>query len=282
MCKVTKVGELLDQEKKTDDWGSSEEHVSEIIVITDEGHVQHHQEGKHSFEELISTAYKPEDVVVVTENRRELKSKVSVASAKRDEQTSIKKLTINACKKVGMTEKTKVTALYDGTKNCWSVIEAIKPECAEITKILDWFHIGKKFKERRSKVPKDLKDKYEKAKWHLWHGYPLTSIIRLEQVKAALNDVTAIEKIRELIEYIRNNKGNIVNYHFRKLRKQVYTSQLAECSVNSIINDRQKNKKMQWTRSGAHNILQIRTSLLSNTWDEDWQKIEPNLYKKAA
>ena len=27
---------------------------------------------------------------------------------------------------------------------------------------------------------------------------------------------------------------------------------------------------MQWTREGAHNVLQIRAMMMSNKWEEDW------------
>ena len=39
---------------------------------------------------------------------------------------------------------------------------------------------------------------------------------------------------------------------------------------------------MLWGRDGAHNILQIRSSMASNTWKEDWNKVEHKLYKEAA
>lgn len=51
------------------------------------------------------------------------------------------------------------------------------------------------------------------------------------------------------------------NYKAQHHQKTVF---LAESSANTLINDRQKRKKMQWTRTGAHNILQIRTSAYSN------------------
>ena len=28
---------------------------------------------------------------------------------------------------------------------------------------------------------------------------------------------------------------------------------------------------MQWTREGAHNVLQIRGKITNNEWDKDWQ-----------
>ncbi len=36
--------------------------------------------------------------------------------------------------------------------------------------------------------------------------------------------------------------------------------------------DRHKrNQKMQWSRQGAHNVLQIRSSMASNTWNFEWR-----------
>jgi len=49
-------------------------------------------------------------------------------------------------------------------------------------------------------------------------------------------------------------------------------SNVIESAIGTVINSRQKeNKRMSWTRDGAHNILQIRTSIASKTWDRDWE-----------
>ena len=51
----------------------------------------------------------------------------------------------------------------------------------------------------------------------------------------------------------------------------------------AIINDRQKGKqKMLWGREGAHNVLQIRTVVRSESWKDDWNNVESMLYKLAA
>ena len=181
-----------------------------------------------------------------------------------------------------MTLLTDITALTDGASNCWSVVNSLEKYCKKMIKILDWFHIGKKFKEREFVIDASLKENYNKAKWHCWHGHPQTSILRLEQLKSQLSNTLASEKINELICYIKNNAPTIIHYHARRLNHLPYTSQLAESSVNSVINDRQKNKKMQWTREGAHHVLQIRTSLFSQSWNEDWFEVEEQLYSKAA
>ena len=63
----------------------------------------------------------------------------------------------------------------------------------------------------------------------------------------------------------------------------VYTSNIAESTVNTLINNRQKGKqKMLWGRDGAHNVLQIRASVFSNSWKSDWNRVESVIYKKIA
>lgn len=279
---VNKVGDHLNDYKKSIAWAESEVIADELIVVADGGHVQDRDIGKRSFEEMIATVFRPEDLISKSNGRNEIKKKISVASAKKDSQQCIKKLTENACLRSGMTKKTRITALTDGAKNCWSIINSLSEGCAEINKVLDWFHIGKKFKERELSIPEELRELYNKGKWHLWHGRPKTGIIRLNQLITLLSDKDAIKKVKELIRYIVNNEGSIANYHVRKIHNLPYSSQLAETSVNCIINERQKNKKMQWSRSGAHNILQIRTSIFSKTWQDDWAHVKAELYQKAS
>jgi len=89
--------------------------------------------------------------------------------------------------------------------------------------------------------------------------------------------------LNELYDYIERNKKYLVNYQARQAAGLPFTSTLAECSVNSLINMRQKrNQKMQWSRPGSHSLLQIRTSIFSKTWAEDWVSAQEEIYKEAA
>ena len=81
------------------------------------------------------------------------------------------------------------------------------------------------------------------------------------------------KKIKALKTYITRNQSNIINYAEQKNNNLPFTSSIIESSVDTLINQRQnQTKKMQWSREGAHNILQIRASRASNTWDKDWQE----------
>jgi hypothetical protein len=90
-------------------------------------------------------------------------------------------------------------------------------------------------------------------------------------------------KLSRLSTYISNNNGGIVNYEERKNNGLVFTSNLAESTVSTLINERQKGKqKMLWGREGAHNVLQIRAAQRSKSWGKDWKSVEDMVYKLAA
>jgi hypothetical protein len=56
------------------------------------------------------------------------------------------------------------------------------------------------------------------------------------------------------------------------LRPTKPTSQVAESHVEALINARHKRtKKMQWTREGAHHVLQIRAMMASKEWESKCQ-----------
>jgi hypothetical protein len=72
---------------------------------------------------------------------------------------------------------------------------------------------------------------------------------------------------------LENNKAYLVNYEERNKENKTYTSQVAESHIESVINARHKKSgKMQWTREGAHSVLQIRGMITSNEWSNRWQQ----------
>ena len=75
----------------------------------------------------------------------------------------------------------------------------------------------------------------------------------------------------------------IVNYQQRKKEGLIYTSSLAESTVEHLLSGRMKKKqKMQWTREGCHSILQLRSAMASDLWDTIFEDIESQELRKAA
>ena len=273
-------GGLLESVRSSSEYGAGHPPVKELNATIDGGHIKARGD-KRSFEAMVATVYCPENIQYVNRNHNELTSKSSVASAKDDDQATVKLLFKRACAAQGMNKETTVTCLADGADNCWSIARSIKDDCQEVVCILDWFHIGMKFKN--ISIPDEHSELYEKIKWHLWHGDTVKALDKLGDLQKLISDNKTLLKLGKLGTYIRNNLEGIVNYGERKRQGLTYTSNIAEMTVNTLINDRQKGKqKMLWSRDGAHNVLQIRSSLFSNTWASDWKKVEERIYKKVA
>lgn len=112
----------------------------------------------------------------------------------------------------------------------------------------------------------------ESAKWKLWHGNVDDALTKLALLQDNVSEETHRSKLTGLYEYLHRNQAYIVNYDAREQANKTYTSQVAESHVDALINARHKrSKKMQWTREGAHHVLQIRAMMASDEWDSKSQ-----------
>jgi len=279
---VKLVGEKLEQVKiaiKPINKAST----SELVANIDGGHIKARGNNR-SFEAMIATIHKPGNLKIVDKNHNALEAKTIVASAKSDEQITMKALFKNACITEGMGKDTEVICLADGADNCKSIAYSIAEDCKKMTYILDWFHIAMKF--QNISIPDIGKQLLQSTKWNLWHGNCDKALERLKELmelKTITADKSLTMKLSRLSTYISNNNGGIVNYEERKNNGLVFTSNLAESTVNTLINERQKGKqKMLWGREGAHNVLQIRAAQRSKSWGKDWKSVEDMVYKLAA
>jgi len=194
-------------------------------------------------------------------------------SAKDDHLHSITTYLFHAAIKQGLCSATQVTALADGAKNCWTVLLAMQPYCATLECMLDWLHIGKKFQTVKNALGEAFETSLERAKWKLWHGKAEEALVKLALLRDNSTDEAQKSKITGLYTYIERNQAYIINYDARATAHKTYTSQVAESHIDSLINVRHKKTgKMQWSRAGADNVLQIRATMASNEWASTWQR----------
>ena len=122
-----------------------------------------------------------------------------------------------------------------------------------------------------------------KIKSFVWNGEIEQALKNLNQLKLDTEDANIKSKLNGIYLYLNRNKDKIINYSERAKNNLVYTSQVAESTVEHLINDRHKrNQKMQWAREGAHNVLQIRAVMASNQWDLSWQDTVFEAIRNAA
>ena len=266
------VGLSLEQITQTERDVCAAQKVDNLIITVDGGHIKTTQTDARSMEAMTAVVYCQEAIVSNERNtRNHLTSKNCAASVQDDNQEQLINGTIVAALKQGMKQDTHVTALCDGAKNCWNVIDAIRPLCGGVTCILDWFHIAMKMQNISLPVP--LKNKFLRVKWHLWRGNVDHALKRLSELAQEAKTEQCIDKINKFHAYISNNIPRIPNYRERQKSGAVFTSNLAESTVESLINRRCKGQQhMRWSRDGLNPLLQIRAALNSTgEWENKWR-----------
>ena len=72
-----------------------------------------------------------------------------------------------------------------------------------------------------------------------------------------------------LLTYVRSNKSAIINYGARYRSGRRIATALAESGVNSLVARRMvKRQQMQWSKRGAHLLLQVRAAVLNGDLGE--------------
>lgn len=103
--------------------------------------------------------------------------------------------------------------------------------------------------------------------------FPKTSVTAL-----CLDELIAIStsshkpRIETLKAYVKNNTTRLVDYRERQKNGLVFTSNLAESTVESLISQRCKGQQhMRWSREGLDPLLQLQAAIGSNDWDKIWK-----------
>jgi hypothetical protein len=149
---------------------------------------------------------------------------------------------------------------------------------------LDWFHVamrltglGQYAKGLAHYNPLEataLQDRLERIKWRLWHGDADEALVRagaLAQDVAALASgypglARLVKATVGLATYIENNAGAITDYAERWDHGEIISTTFAESTVDLVVSRRfAKKQQMQWSKKGAHFLLQTRTRTLDGT-----------------
>ena len=120
-------------------------------------------------------------------------------------------------------------------------------------------------------LQEELKSKLIRIKWHLWRGKTHNALTRLDEL-ISLSPSTHKSRLEKIKTYIKNNAAKIIDYRERQKNGLVFTSNLAESTVESLINQRCKGQQhMRWSREGLDPLLQLRAAIGSNDWDKIWK-----------
>jgi hypothetical protein len=170
--------------------------------------------------------------------------------------------------------------------------------------LLDWFHLAMRLtvlQQTAKGLPQTIQDEeetyplrelvtrsLERLKWSLWHGnvykafQKLTDLIMDLDVAVATTGGGTARKLLKAVEefhtYIERNRAFIPNYGERYRYGERISTGFVESTVNQVISRRFcKKQQMQWTKRGAHLLLQTRVKTLNQELGTMFQRWYPDL-----
>lgn len=186
-----------------------------------------------------------------------------------------------------------ITFITDGGEEVRSLAEMIAPASEHV---LDWFHITMRITVLRqftqglenhdAQAGLDMLDALKRIKWYLWHGNRHRA---QEEISDLYCDAECVETdypnmrklltaIGEFQSYIAANNASLINYGERYRSGERISSAFVEATVNTVVSKRfAKKQQMQWSRTGAHLLLQTRTQTLDGSLRATFEKWYPGM-----
>jgi hypothetical protein len=193
----------------------------------------------------------------------------------------------------GLEMNQEITFLSDGNDTLRALQLEMSPQA---THILDWFHVtmrltvldqyGKGLVHCDAVLGKEIREKIERLKWSLWQGQVdkalgkiddlASSLALFKETYAKFNQVVKV--LSELRTYIGNNRHLIPNYGHRYHKGEAIATGFVESTVNQVVSKRFcKKHQMQWSKLGAHLLLQTRVKTLDGELGAIFKRWYPDM-----
>jgi hypothetical protein len=132
----------------------------------------------------------------------------------------------------------------------------------------------------------EIREKIERMKWVLWHGNLYKALYKIEDIESLLYNFEEtspkFKPLRKAVEefrtYIGNNRHLIPNYGERYRYGEVIATGFVESTVNQVVSKRFcKQQQMQWSKRGAHLLLQTWVKTLNRELGTVFKRWYPDL-----
>ena len=193
----------------------------------------------------------------------------------------------------GMQLNQQITFLSDGSDTVRDLQLFMSPEAEHI---LDWFHVSMKLTvldqyakglvhcdQQRGE---EMREKIERLKWSLWHGNVYKALSKIEDIESLIYNFEEtypkfkqlIKAVEEFCTYITNNRHLIPNYGERYRHGEAIATGFVESTVNQVVSKRfWKKQQMQWSKRGAHLLLQTRVKTLNRELGTVFKRWYPDM-----
>ena len=194
-------------------------------------------------------------------------------------------------KSQGMQENQQVVFLSDGGDTVRRLQEYLHPASEHL---IDWFHITmrltvlqqqrKALQAEQPQTGEKVAKQLESVQHLLWHGNAEEALERLGGLLIELELLRAFspaadklgQGVGEFDTYIRNNLEFIPNFGERYRQGETISTAFVESTINQIVSKRMvKKQPMGRSPRGAHLLLQIRTRVLDQEWENTFRRWYP-------
>jgi hypothetical protein len=190
-----------------------------------------------------------------------------------------------------------ITFLSDGNDSLRQLQLEMSPKAIHI---LDWYHLsmkltvlgqyGKGLVACEAVRGEAICEKIERLKWSLWHGQVDKSLGKIDDLESSIGSFREmyaryaglVKALSELRTYIVNNRPLIPNYGERYRNGEPIATGFVESTVNEVVSKRFcKKQQMQWSKEGAHLLLQTRVRTLNGELSGIFKRWYPDLDMKT-
>jgi hypothetical protein len=186
-----------------------------------------------------------------------------------------------------------ITFLSDGDDTLRQLQWEMSPKA---THILDWFHLtmkltvlgqyGKGLVQCEAVLGEQIQDQIERLKWSLWHGQVDKALGKIDDLETSIEPFSEtyarfaplVKALSALRTYIVNNRHVIPNYGERYRNGEPIATGFVESTVNEVVSKRFcKKQQMQWSKEGAHLLLQTRVRTLNGELGAIFKRWYPDM-----
>jgi hypothetical protein len=257
-------------------------------VGIDGGYVRDWEAKKHHFEVIVGKS----TLVFKREEEEEAPSSKRFGFVQTLD-TKPKRRLYEVLKSQGMQLNQQITFLSDGSDTVRDLQLYMSPEAEHI---LDWFHLSMKLTvlDQYAKglvhcdqtLGEEIRQKIERLKWSLWHGNLYKAQYKIDDIESLLYNFEEtypkfkplLKAVEEFRTYIVNNAHLIPNYGERYRHGEAIATGFVESTVNQVVSKRFcKKQQMQWSKRGAHLLLQTRVKTLNHELGTVFKRWYPDM-----
>jgi hypothetical protein len=271
------------------DWGNLPCPDGPITIGVDGGYVRDWDEKQRHFEVIVgksTLAFKREEEASIPSGQ--------CFGFVQGYDTKPKRRLFEVLRSQGMQMNQQITFLSDGGDTVRELQLYMHPQAEHI---LDWFHIAmrltvldqyaKGLVHLDTELGETIRDQLERLKWSLWHGNVYKALYKIDDLEALIYNFEETypkfkplaKAVEEFRTYIEKNGHFIPNYGERWRYGEAIATGFVESTVNQVVSKRFcKHQQMQWTKRGAHLLLQTRVKTLNRELDAVFQHWYPDMH----